>query len=135
MSPSARPAVWCKMETLETIHKRVAGGPDWKVYAHRVTFGAKNTTVAPSTTQVVWTPLKNETDVLGPAVAGAHVVPSVDASKSPPPFTGLVRSAFLVQMDGTQLAPLDPTTGDANDLCIFTRRNVLLKSQQVVILG
>ena len=129
-----------KMETLDKIHARCSGGTDWKVYAHKVAFGNRGVSISPTNVKIMWvgaTALPND-DQFSWMNAAAFVVPCMSATNTDKPsFAGMVRSAFIMSHTGTQLSPVDPGTpgSDGNDLCVFTRKIVVLKPGHLVIVG
>ena len=132
-----------RMQTLEELQSQmgIQGGGFDDVWAHCITRGARSVRVASVDTPVWWVP---KTTMVAEEVAAfdatnlAAWVPSREKNtQTGLECTGLLRPAFEVTLDGPNKKTLTPDANPAaggNPLCLFLKKNLVLKPAQLVVL-
>ena len=131
-----------RLQTLEEIQSELGGAVGFDdVWAHCLTRGARAVRISPVETHVWWVPKGVMPDVaveeFDTSRLGAWVPSREQQTATGLEVTGLLRPAFEMQLDGlngnTLTPDANPATG-GNPLCLFLKKNLILKPSQMVVL-
>ena len=130
-----------RMQTLEDIQTELGGeGAFDDVWGHSVKRGARSTRIGPGETPVWWVPkgvMNVAVEEFDTSRLGAWVPSREQQAATGLECTGLLRPAFEVQLVGTNKRTLTPDANPAtggNPLCLFLKKNLILKPGQLVVL-
>ena len=130
-----------RLQTLEEIQSELGAVGFDDVWAHCLTRGARAVRIAPVETQVWWVPKGVMPDVaveeFDTSRLGAWVPSREQQTATGLECAGLLRPAFEVALGGTHSRTLTPDANPAtggNPLCLFLKKNLILKPGQLVVL-
>jgi hypothetical protein len=130
-----------RLQTLEELQSELGAAAFDNVWAHSVTRGARAVRVSPVDTPVWWVPKavmpEEEVAAFDASQLGAWVPSREQQTATGLECAGLLRPAFEVQLDGPNKKTLTPDANPAtggNPLCLFLKKNLILKPEQLVVL-
>jgi hypothetical protein len=130
-----------RLQTLEELQSELGAAAFDNVWAHSVTRGARAVRVSPVDTPVWWVPKavmpEDEVAAFDASQLGAWVPSREQQTATGLECAGLLRPAFEVQLDGPNKKTLTPDANPAtggNPLCLFLKKNLILKPEQLVVL-
>jgi hypothetical protein len=129
-----------RLQTLEELHSELGDAAFDDVWAH-VTRWARSVRVSPVDTPVWWVPKavmpEGEVAAFGASELGAWVPSREQQTATGLECAGLLRPAFEVVVHGPNKKTLTPDVNPAtggNPLCLFLKKNLILKPGQLVVL-
>jgi hypothetical protein len=130
-----------RLQTLEELQSELGAASFDDVWAHSVTRGARAVRVSPVDTPVWWVPKavmpEDEVAAFDASQLGAWAPSREQQTATGLECAGLLRPAFEVQLDGPNKKTLTPDANPAtggNPLCLFLKKNLILKPEQLVVL-
>ena len=130
-----------RLQTLEGTQSELGAVGFDDVWAHCLTRGARAVRIWPVETHVWWVPKGVMPDVaveeFDTSRLGAWVPSREQQTNTGLECAGLLRPAFEVHLDGPNKKTLTPDANPAtggNPLCLFLKKNLILKPGQLVVL-